>query len=192
MDVGFGVAKTSLLVPPLLAIAYSLLGYILPQLFGPVGTESLEHLPLLRAEPGRRAGLAVLSTCLIIKSSELLIRSTSGPWALPVLVTMALLQWAALDGRPASLALGVLAGILGPVAEIPLMYLGAWHYTAPDYWPLAFLGFGPGTTWAGLSMTTGPCYFAVTTDAIALGQLFSGKQVLPRSQKGSSAGCRSA
>eukprot|EP00913_Durusdinium_trenchii_P015011 g14078.t1 len=68
MDVGFGVAKTSLLVPPLLAIAYSLLGYILPQLFGPVGTESLEHLPLLRAEPGRRAGLAVLSTCLIIKS----------------------------------------------------------------------------------------------------------------------------
>ena len=57
MDVGFGVAKTSLLVPPLLAIAYSLLGYILPQLFGPVGTESLEHLPLLRAETRETGGI---------------------------------------------------------------------------------------------------------------------------------------
>ena len=54
------------------------------------------------------------------------------------------------------------------------MKLGAWHYLTPDFWPLAAwsLGAGTGNEWAGLSAITGPCYFAVTTDAIALGRWF--------------------
>ena len=142
-----------------------------------MGSSNVENLPLLRGlNPLTRAGLAVASTCLIIKSSELLLTAGwTGPGALPVLMTLALLQWAALDGRPFALALALLAAVGGPLCELPLMWTGAWHYTAPDYWPLAAFGFGPtsGALWAGLSMTTGPCYFAVTTDAIALGRLFA-------------------
>ena len=167
-----GFAKTSVLVPPLLAIAYALLGSWLPALLEPLtGPGSVGNLPLLRPQPLVRAVLAVASTCFIIKSSELLL-VTGATSALLVLSLLALLQWAALDGRTSSLVLALLAGFLGPLAELPLIYLGAWHYIAPDYWPLTFLGLGPGS-WAGLSMVTGPCYFAVTTDAIALGRLFA-------------------
>ena len=58
------------------------------------------------------------------------------------------------------------------------MKLGAWHYLTPDYWPLAAWSCGPGTgnEWAGLSAITGPCYFAVTTDAIALGRWFGSEE----------------
>ena len=57
--------------------------------------------------------------------------------------------------------------------------LGGWHYLAPDYFPLTFLVDGGGglrDAWAasGLSSLTGPCYAAVTTDAIALGRWFAG------------------
>ena len=174
LNLGLGFAKTSLLVPPLLALAYALLGSLLPQLLEAIGgTEAVGRLPLLRPQPVLRAVLAVASTCFIIKISELLVTS-DGPSALLLLSLLALFQWAALDGRRSSLTLALLAGLLGPLAELPLISLGAWHYTQPDYWPLTWLGLGPGT-WAALSMVTGPCYFAVTTDAIALGRLFAGK-----------------
>lgn len=178
MNLGLGFAKTSLLVPPLLAIAYALLGSLLPRVLETITglNSTVGSLPLLRPPPGLRAALAVVSTCFIIKISELLLLVTSGQSALLLLSLLAFLQWATLDGRKSSLILAVLAGILGPLAELPLIYLGAWHYITPDYWPLTFLpGFGPGISWAGLSMVTGPCYFAVTTDAIALGRLFAGK-----------------
>ena len=177
MNLGLGFAKTSLLVPPLLAIAYALLGSLLPRVLETIAglNSTVGSLPLLRPPPGLRAALAVVSTCFIIKSSELLLLVTSGQSALLLLSLLAFLQWATLDGRKSSLILAVLAGILGPLAELPLTYLGAWHYITPDYWPLTFCGFGPGISWAGLSMVTGPCYFAVTTDAIALGRLFAGK-----------------
>ena len=142
-----------------------------------LGNANVDKLPLVRGvHPLGRAILAVGSTCLIIKSSELLLSAGwTGPAALPLLMTLSFLQWALLDGRPFALALGLVAAVGGPLAELPLMWLGAWHYTAPDYWPLAAFGLGPtsGSAWAGLSMTTGPCYFAVTTDAIALGRLFA-------------------
>lgn len=178
MNLGLGFAQTSLLVPPLLAIAYALLGSLLPRVLETITglNSTVGSLPLLRPPPGLRAALAVVSTCFIIKISELLLLVTSGQSALLLLSLLAFLQWATLDGRKSSLILAVLAGILGPLAELPLIYLGAWHYITPDYWPLTFLpGFGPGISWAGLSMVTGPCYFAVTTDAIALGRLFAGK-----------------
>ncbi|CAE6918717.1 Ogt [Symbiodinium sp. CCMP2592] len=177
-DLVVGVARTSLLVPPLLAVAYALLGSVLPSLAASIlGSENAGNLPLLRGlSPLSRAILAVTSTCLIIKASELLISAgVSGAIALPLLMLLAFFQWAVLDGRLFALALALVAAIGGPLAELPLMWLGAWHYTAPDYWPLAAFGLGAtsGAAWAGLSMTTGPCYFAVTTDAMALGRLFA-------------------
>ena len=142
-----------------------------------LGRENAGNLPLLRGlSPLSRAILAVTSTCLIIKASELLISAgVSGAIALLLLMLLAFFQWAVLDGRLFALALALVAAVGGPLAELPLMWLGAWHYTAPDYWPLAAFGLGAtsGAAWAGLSMTTGPCYFAVTTDAIALGRLFA-------------------
>jgi hypothetical protein len=163
--------KSSLLVPPLLAVAYSLLGWVLPRLLekvlGPGGISTPINIP-----PRRRAGIAVASTVAIIKASELL---TLSP--LPATTSVAILtaccacQWAALDGAWASLVLACAAAIGGPLAELPLIGAGCWHYLSPDYFPLSGPPFDLGAgTWAGLSSITGPCYFAVTTDAIALGR----------------------
>ena len=91
-------------------------------------------------------------------------------WA-QLLAAAALVQWAALDGTRGSLALALLAAVGGPVAEIPLMagpLAHAWHYLTPDYFPLAGVFPAAATPEAGLEVITGPCYFAVTTDAIAL------------------------
>jgi len=163
--------KSSLLVPPLLAVAYSLLGWVLPRLLekvlGPGGISTPINIP-----PRRRAGIAVASTVAIIKASELL---TLSP--LPATTSVAILtaccacQWAALDGAWASLVLACAAAIGGPLAELPIIGAGCWHYLSPDYFPLSGPPFDLGAgTWAGLSSITGPCYFAVTTDAIALGR----------------------
>ena len=110
--------------------------------------------------------------------------------AFPLLAAAALAQWLVLDGSWAALGLGLLVGVAGPLAEIPFMELGLWysscvelvastprprrvpecaaqrrHYLAPDYYPF-------GADAPGLSSLTGPCYFAVTQDAAALGRLF--------------------
>ena len=86
----------------------------------------------------------------------------------------ALTSRASVAGAWASLALALLAGVGGPLCELPIMELGAWHYIAPDYFPLrTILGDGS-DAWAGLAGVTGPCYFAVTTDAIALGRWVGG------------------
>ena len=45
------------------------------------------------------------------------------------------------------------------------MELGLWTYFEPDYFPV---NGAP-----GISSLTGPCYFAVTQDAVALGRLFN-------------------
>lgn len=169
-------SRCSLLIPPLLALAYALLGGLLPPLaMAVVGGGS----PSSRGAPGPTAALAVSSTVAIIKLSELLQRAELPPAAALLLLALpCALQWRLLDGSRASLALALLAAVGGPLAELPLMKLGAWHYLTPDYWPLAAWSCGPGTgnEWAGLSAITGPCYFAVTTDAIALGRWFGSEQ----------------
>ena len=155
------------------AVAYALLGGLLP----PLATGLVAGDPPSSGAPGpkAKAALAVSSTVAIIKLSELLQQAQLPPPAALVLLALpCALQWRLLDGSRASLALALLAAVGGPLAELPLMKLGAWHYIAPDYWPLAAWSLGPGTgnEWAGLSAITGPCYFAVTTDAIALGRWF--------------------
>jgi len=105
-----------------------------------------------------------------------------------ILITAAIVQWAYLDGTLASLLVASLASVGGPLAELPFVAAGLWEYLpeVADYLPLQ--GVDPASA-AGqflqtvtggddygqrlaLSSITGPCYFAVTMDSIALGRFF--------------------
>lgn len=151
LPVEFLGLRTSLLVPPLLALAYPILGFALPRL-------------LTKDAPTRgslgRAVAAVLSTATIVKLSETVV--DDGLAGVAVVAAAALLQWALLDASAVSFAVALAAAVGGPLAEIPFLAAGAWHYLDPDYFPLGY----------GLNLITGPCYFAVTTDAIALSRFF--------------------
>ena len=183
--VAIGDAKTSLLIPPLLALTYALLGGVFPLVAqrvvgaggagGDAPTPLVELKLLSRSEERRaRAVLAVLATCAVIKLSAVAI-ALDAPNSLALLAVAALLEWRALDASWTSLAVGCVVAVLGPIAEVPFMELGCWHYfdAARDYFPLhSFLVDSQAT---GISSLTGPCYFAVTTDAIALGRWYSGE-----------------
>mmetsp|Transcript_17952 Transcript_17952/g.54920 ORF Transcript_17952/g.54920 Transcript_17952/m.54920 type:complete len:218 (+) Transcript_17952:88-741(+) len=149
----FGL-RSSLLVPPLLALAYPILGFALPKL--------LDASPRDDAR-ARRAVAAVASTTLIVKLSEAVVGD--GLVGVALVALSALLQWALLDRSATSFKVALLAAIFGPLAELPFLASGAWHYLSPDYFPLPDYG---------LNLITGPCYFAVTTDAIALARFFVG------------------
>jgi hypothetical protein len=152
-------AKSSLLIPPLLAVAYALLGGLMPSALEKLLGEGRRPLaPMLT--PFSRAAIAVGSTVAIIKASEVLaVSSLPAGMSLALLFAGCLTQWAFLDGAPASIALASVAAVGGPLAELPFTYLGCWHYTTPDYWPLAFIGLGEdsGAAWAGLAAITAPC-----------------------------------
>lgn len=113
-----------------------------------------------------------------------------------LLLLTALGQWALLDTSLPALLTASVTSIGGPLAELPFVAQGIWEYlpTAADYFPLediiiatdttasgsisatADLLFqnvlGPNYQQLGLSSITGPCYFAVTIDAIELGRWF--------------------
>ena len=165
-----GAVQSSWLVIPLLAVAYTLLGGVLPAAF----RASAGALP--PAQPAARAFFAIASTCSIIKLSEVLTTSALLPvsGSVGLLFVLCTIQWSLLDRTQSSFALALAAALGGPLAEIPLMKLGAWHYTNPDYFPLLpLLDVPEEATWSGLNYITAPCYFAVTTDAIALGRWFN-------------------
>ena len=205
----FGLFSTSLLIPPLLAVAYALLGGVLPNILNRfLGDEeeasssssssssSSPLLPLVRLpSAGLQAAAAVASTVAVIRLSvtlhETSLLAAAPPASAPALLAAAaLVQWAALDGTRGSLALALLAAVGGPVAEIPLMagpLAHAWHYLTPDYFPLAGVFPAAATPEAGLEVITGPCYFAVTTDAIALYRFYYEFSV---GEKGRRGGCK--
>ena len=205
---------TSWAVPPLLAIAYIVLGGALPRLFqwiidkaflGKITyTDTNNNSSGASIRPKRdpqdlrvRAIVAVLTTAAIIKLSEYLethpavtdgfvpINDYANQHIL-VLLLLALIQWAVLDGTIAALLTASLASVGGPLSELPFVANGFWHYlpTAGDYLPLQRLDpdswvgglltplLGPDFASLALSSITGPCYFAVTLDAIALGKWF--------------------
>jgi hypothetical protein len=100
-----------------------------------------------------------------------------------------LLQWFILDRSLTSFLVASMAAIGGPLAELPLIANNVWTYLpeASDYYPLEQFDantvptlFTPivtavlGTDFQHLALSsiTGPCYFAVTTDAIALCRWF--------------------
>ena len=100
-------------------------------------------------------------------------------------------QWAILDGTISSLIIASITSIGGPLSELPFVANGVWEYVdqAADYFPLLNvvpnssnnsininsllqIVLGENYQTLALSSITGPCYFAVTMDAIALGRWF--------------------
>ena len=181
-------------VPPLLGIAYVVLGGVLPQFFEWLlySEENQHQRSKIGVETLRtRALLAVSSTALIIKLSEFLeTNPTATDSILPfnpsdahlaVMIVAAVSQWAILDRTVVALLVATITAIGGPLSELPFVANGFWEYLdqASDYFPLAgvnngFLQSFLGENYQGLALSsiTGPCYFAVTTDAIALGRWF--------------------
>lgn len=112
-----------------------------------------------------------------------------------LLALAALAQWWSLDRSLVALLAATIVSIGGPLSELPFVGHGVWTYlpSAADYFPLHDLGifltqddlinriltplFGTKDYMnLGLASLTGPCYFAVTMDAIALGRWFAGTQ----------------
>mmetsp|Transcript_28320 Transcript_28320/g.65654 ORF Transcript_28320/g.65654 Transcript_28320/m.65654 type:complete len:319 (+) Transcript_28320:45-1001(+) len=171
------LVQTSWLVPLLLAFAYPVLGVAVPWLLSILLPREAERgNPGLKFSAGITACLAVLSTVSILKVSEVLERSDAlGPLGkLAILSGLAVAQWLTLDASLVSFSTALLAAVGGPLAEIPFMLSGCWHYlpSAVDYNPLASFDFPFSSDRAGLSALTGPCYFAVTTDSIAWWRFF--------------------
>ena len=117
--------------------------------------------------------------------------------SLLVMIVAALLQWAVLDGSIVALLVATVTAFGGPLTELPFVGHGVWTYIegAADYFPLqsvfpvaaitsnidnndlllllSQILFGTSHYRdLALSSITGPCYFAVAMDAIALGRWF--------------------
>ena len=118
--------------------------------------------------------------------------------SLIAMVVAAIFQWLLLDRSIIALLVATMTAIGGPLAELPFVGHGVWTYIeeAADYFPLQNIFSGTAsysTAIAGnglylealqtlfgtinyqdlaLSSITGPCYFAVAMDAIALGRWF--------------------
>lgn len=142
-----------------------------------------------------KAFAAVATTALIIKLSEILettaqqqqLSSEPNHVNFIIMLIAALSQWFALDGTIAALLAATVTSIGGPLSELPFVAHGFWHYLpeAGDYFPLQTVHNLPnvlewlvlptgGGSYQDLTLSgiTGPCYFAVTMDAIALGRWF--------------------
>lgn len=104
---------------------------------------------------------------------------------LGIMIAAAMTQWVTLDRTFYALLTALLVGVGGPLSELPFVQYGFWHYIpdAADYFPVKELvawlqSFSPSNadlffsdySNLALSSITGPCYFAVTMDAIALGR----------------------
>jgi hypothetical protein len=201
-------------VPPLLGIAYVVLGGILPRVFetlfelvsspgsGVDISQSSKDVDVSKLDNNwsvidilrNKALLAVTSTALIIKLSEYLETHPTtilGDQSTGVLVLLmaALIQWALLDGTIVALVAAITTSIGGPLSELPFVAHGVWEYldTAADYFPLQNVPPGnhilelilnPNYSDLALSKITGPCYFAVAMDAIALGRWFDATSVV--------------
>lgn len=112
-------------------------------------------------------------------SAPTLLPDSSVSWSVVVLILAALAQWIALDGTLTALIGASIVFVLGPLSEIPFVAANIWTYLpeAADYFPLKDLRLlGDNGSWynsnIALARITGPCYFAVTMDAIALGRWF--------------------
>ena len=191
-------------VPPLLGVAYVVLGGLLPRIIQRLLGEKLGSLAPTHVgacdsptaakatiqssssaqQLQNRAFLAVTTTAVIIKLSEYLeTNPVPGNMGVLLLLLAALSQWAVLDGTLVALVAAAITSIGGPLSELPFVAHGVWLYldSAADYFPLANIPTGnPLLEWVlnedyqnlALSHITGPCYFAVTMDAIALGRWF--------------------
>ena len=148
-----------------------------------------------------KAIVAVFTSAVIIKLSQYLelhqplsnmvssasmssfLGATSAQTNYSVLIAAALLQWILLDGSLSALLIAGITSIGGPLSELPFVANHIWTYLpeATDYYPLANIAdklgvittlLGENYQSLGLSSITGPCYFAVCMDAIAVGRWF--------------------
>lgn len=129
-----------------------------------------------------------------------------------VMIAAAIFQWAVLDGSLVALLVATVTAIGGPLTELPFVGHGVWTYLegAADYFPLqnVFPNAAAATTAIdnndlflqlpqilfgtsnyqdlALSSITGPCYFAVAMDAIALGRWFDSSLLSTSSSSSSS------
>ncbi len=146
-----------------------------------------------------RAILAITSTALIIKLSQFLQTHDAidfgghtiivdAKLSLFIMAASDALQWISLDRTPIALVAATIAAFGGPLSELPFVASGFWHYIpqSADYLPLSGDFFqqaiadklasnilGENYHNLALSSITGPCYFAVTMDAIALSRYFN-------------------
>jgi hypothetical protein len=195
-------------VPPLLGIAYVVLGGVLPRVFETIlGSPPGSVISQTSSSVGRevdnkrsnvgilrnKAFLAVTTTALIIKLSEYIETYASSIWGdqsmgVLSLLMVALTQWALLDGSIIALVTATVTSIGGPLSELPFVAHGVWEYldSAADYFPLQNVPSGNQIlelilnhdySDLALSRITGPCYFAVAMDAIALGRWFDATSV---------------
>jgi hypothetical protein len=194
---------SSWVVPPLLGVAYIVLGYIVPRIIEPatyLSSVGIDHQRIQKKELKIRAILAVISTAFIIKLSQFLqthdvINLGGHPimlnakWSLFLMAASDLLQWISLDRTPVALVAATISAFGGPLSELPFIASGFWHYIpqSADYLPLSGDLFQEGgiadkvasnilgDSYHGLALSsiTGPCYFAVTMDAIALSRYFN-------------------
>lgn len=196
--------SSSLYIPPLLGIAYVVLGGVLPRVFRRILLKSddsnngdgkqqtyQQDVPQDSEQNNtnlkQKAILAVCSTIIIIRLSEYLTVSSvndspDNSTNLLIMAIAALTQWVVLDRSFVSLIVASIVAIGGPLSELPFVYFGFWHYlpSVQDYFPLENFS-DPSSSFSslanlGLSGITGPCYFAVTMDAIALGRYFDHQQ----------------
>ena len=176
---------TSLWVPPLLGLAYVILGGVLPRFLSTVFATSQNPPPrMIRTDDiiiiitlRNKAYAAVVTTALLIQTSAMLETQSlfSAESKVGILLGLALLQWAWLDRTLVALLVASTASIGGPWSELPFVAANVWEYISPDMFPLS-LFLGADSTLAhslGLNSITGPCYFAVTMDAIALGRWYA-------------------
>lgn len=190
-------------VPPLLGVAYVVLGGILPRIFQAAinsnstarsdTTMTTSKMTSSSDNLRTRAFVAVATTALIIKLSELLETQNyfdNATSSIAVLLVAALSQWFLLDGTLAALMAASITSIAGPLSELPFVAQHVWTYLpqAADYFPLAQVQehnqvleavLGSNYQNLALSSITGPCYFAVTMDAIALGRWFNDEEQTP-------------
>lgn len=197
------ILRTSWYIPPLLGVAYLVLGAILPRcmsLLLQTTRGSSESPSATTTKISRDANtlqtkaiLAVTSTALIIKLSEFLETTPSFSESIQqqltylnllptseinlfIMIGAALTQWVVLDGTLSALLVAMIVSIGGPLSELPFVASGFWEYipSASDYFPLQGLNLAFLSDYQDLALSsiTGPCYFAVTMDAIALGRWF--------------------
>ena len=207
-------------VPPLLGLAYIVLGGVLPRILQNImslvrdniattstsSTTRTTEKPPTTLQLGIKAVLAVLSTAMIILCSQYLIvhpnesnygiidntavfeSSDKLEQHLLILMTAAITQWAYLDGTLVAFLTASMTSFLGPLSELPFLAHHIWEYL-PDagdiYVPLQNIDrvsvpgqflqgvLGEEYNTLALNGVTGPCYFAVTMDAIAIGRYFT-------------------
>src|SRR5882757_4943 len=116
------------------------------------------HLPRPRTDVTPRQGLAGVAAVIGTYVVTALIHAASGVPATALICTLAVITWCALGDGPAVIC-GVLAAVVGPVAEIVLVDVGMFRYgeTCDQ-----LFGVGPWLV---------PLYFAFGIVAALLGEL---------------------